>query len=313
MGKIKVYTPPVAAAVLREWYAFPDNVVRVTAGPGGEALLIFGSDKTALLDTGMACFADILLENLHAALQGRPLDYILCSHSHYDHIGAVAAVKKEWPQACTCASAYAQKVFSRPGAIQTMQEMTQVAGQTYLGRTDFAIDFRYMQVDRVLHEGEQLSLGNTAITVLETPGHTNCSLSYVLVPQGILFMSESTGVVNGKGLVESSVLKSYDQAYESIRKCRNYPAKRWVSPHAGLIPAGKEGRYWQLLEKDMADTVQFVQDYPNGKSEDERLEAYVQLTYHQTKGFSQPRAAYALNAKYQLRAAAAYAYAVKNK
>ena len=35
---------------------FPSPLVRVTGGPGGEAVLVMGSEKTALHDCGMACF-----------------------------------------------------------------------------------------------------------------------------------------------------------------------------------------------------------------------------------------------------------------
>ena len=35
-------------------FSFPGPVYRVTGGHGGEALLIAGSDKTALIDCGMA-------------------------------------------------------------------------------------------------------------------------------------------------------------------------------------------------------------------------------------------------------------------
>ena len=36
--------------------AYPKPLVRVTGGKGGEAVLIVGSEKTALHDCGMACF-----------------------------------------------------------------------------------------------------------------------------------------------------------------------------------------------------------------------------------------------------------------
>ena len=35
-------------------FSFPADVQRVTAGYGGEALLVYGSEKTALIDCGMA-------------------------------------------------------------------------------------------------------------------------------------------------------------------------------------------------------------------------------------------------------------------
>ena len=70
-------------------FAYPDDIVRVTAGFGGEALLVFGSEKTALYDCGMAYCHDQLLKNISAALQARGrerLDYVLLSHTHYDHL-----------------------------------------------------------------------------------------------------------------------------------------------------------------------------------------------------------------------------------
>ena len=47
-------------------YEFPENIVRVTAGNGGEALLVLGSEKTALVDCGMAYCADNLIRNIRA-------------------------------------------------------------------------------------------------------------------------------------------------------------------------------------------------------------------------------------------------------
>ena len=61
----------------------------VSGGPGGMATLILGSEKTVLHDVGMACFHRELEENLTRELGGRPLDYIVLSHTHYDHVGAL--------------------------------------------------------------------------------------------------------------------------------------------------------------------------------------------------------------------------------
>ena len=54
----------------------PKPLVRVTGGKGGEAVLIVGSEKTALHDCGMACFSEELISNIEKALQERPLDYV---------------------------------------------------------------------------------------------------------------------------------------------------------------------------------------------------------------------------------------------
>ena len=162
-------------------YEFPKNIVRVTAGKGGEALLILGSEKTALVDCGMAYCADKLIENIHNVLkketqfgQECSLDYILATHTHYDHIGAMAAVKTEWSEAKICAGAYATKVFSREGAIQTIQKMSNMASRLYGGTPNIQIDFEkcrwivyYRMVIRFLLGGADSCTGDTGTYKLQ--------------------------------------------------------------------------------------------------------------------------------------------------
>ena len=45
-------------------FAFPGCIHRVTAGNGGEALLIVGSEKTAIIDCGMAYCGSEMIKKL---------------------------------------------------------------------------------------------------------------------------------------------------------------------------------------------------------------------------------------------------------
>ena len=74
-------------------FAFPEGIRRVTAGRGGEAILILGEERTALLDCGMAYCGSRMVENLRRELDGRKLDYVLLSHSHKEHNGELPYVK----------------------------------------------------------------------------------------------------------------------------------------------------------------------------------------------------------------------------
>ena len=92
-------------------FDFPADVYRVTAGFGGEALLIVGSEKTGLLDCGMAYCGEKMVEKLARRLaeNGREkLDYIILSHSHYDHMGALPYVRRRFPEAMVCGSRTAE-------------------------------------------------------------------------------------------------------------------------------------------------------------------------------------------------------------
>ena len=109
------------------------GLCRVTGGPGGEVLLLEGRDKTAVYDAGMAFSGDALVENIRHALSGRPLDYVLLSHTHYDHVGGVAALRRAWPDLTVLGSAYGQSVLRRPGAQATIRRLSEVARLEYLG------------------------------------------------------------------------------------------------------------------------------------------------------------------------------------
>ena len=56
-------------------------------------------EKTALLDTADVSVAGQFMENLEAALNGRPLDYLVIHHMEPDHCALIAEVMKRYPQA----------------------------------------------------------------------------------------------------------------------------------------------------------------------------------------------------------------------
>ncbi len=161
-----------------------------------------------------------------------------------------------------------------------------------------------VQVDRVLSEGDRISLGEESILVLETPGHTNCSLSYALEPQRILFLSESTGTLSPQNTAQSAILKHYYEGYASIEKCKSYGAERLVIPHCGLIPADFNDTFWELVKEDMESIVRFLAERQGKMTEEEIMEDYTRIYYVGQRQKEQPREAFLLNAVYQLKAAA---------
>ena len=222
----------------RNRFDFPDNIVRVTAGKGSECLLVFGKEKTVLMEAGHAYSHDGLIANIKKALQERgrdTLDYITLSHSHYDHIGGLPYLLKEWPDAKVIAAAKTKKVFQSKGAEKTIKRLVSEAAKTYGGGA-MEYPFELLRVDIVVGDGDTVDLGGTErIKVMETKGHTDCSLTFILEPQRIMFSSESTGVIREERFITSAILKSYNDAVASAKKCLAYRPDVLITPHYGVM------------------------------------------------------------------------------
>ena len=281
----------------------PRPLVRVTGGPGGEAILILGSEKTALYDCGMACFADNLIENLKTVLnaEGKTLDYILLSHTHYDHIGALPYVLQVWPEAQVCGLQKAKKVFAHPNARATMERLGNNAKALY-GVEGIEITAAGMRVDRVLADGDSISLGAETITAYETKGHTDCSASYLLSPEKILFTSESTGMQVTSMLVQTSPLKSYDDCFASAARLKTFDVNDLILPHYGRLPSFRNQTYFDDFIKEAELEQHMLEEaIRQGLSDDELLQLHMRRYWSEKPNKAQPFAAYALNTQIIIR------------
>lgn len=100
-------------------------------------------EKTALFDTVDVCYSDIFLHKLEAALNGKPLDYVVINHMEPDHSGSLGLLKTKYPNV--------QIVGNKRTA-------DMVAG--FYGIKDGV---------KVIEDGEELSLGKRNLKFYLTP------------------------------------------------------------------------------------------------------------------------------------------------
>lgn len=274
---------------------YPEPLVRVTGGLGGEAVLILGSEKTALHDLGMACFNEEMLANLENALNGRTLDYVLMSHTHYDHMGALPYVIKRWPDVKVCGGQKAKQVFSRQGALDMIVSMGKTAAEFY-GKNPDEITAEGVRVDIVLENGDIIDLGNEKITAYETKGHTDCSMSYFLEPQGIILASESTGVLMENEIMHTSVLKSFDESLESATFLAKLPYKGILIPHYGMLKEHMLKDYFDTYIAAAEKEKNLIEGWiKEGKTLEEVFEEHKKIYWTEQRAVSHPYRAYKMN------------------
>ncbi len=281
-------------------------LTRVTAGTGGEAVLIFTEEKVILHDCGMAYCYQGLIENIEKELEARKrdyLDYILLSHSHYDHVGALPYVLKRWPEAEVFGAEKAAKVFHSKGARATMKRLGEAARNAYCDSLEPVLT-EGLRVDRCLADGQVIQVGRVGeeiqtITAIATPGHTDCSYSYMLNPAGLMFTSESTGIPRPFGDLHTSILKNYHNTIESAEKCRAYQPKMLLIPHYGMLPKQLIDEYFDIYidfaeyEKNL-----IINLYDQGYDFQQIMDAYEAKYWSEDRGKAQPKEAFLENAKY---------------
>ncbi|MCP4150731.1 MAG: hypothetical protein GY757_23500 [bacterium] len=71
--------------------------------------------------------------------------------------------------------------------------------------------------------------------VIETPGHTKCSISYLLQPGGILFQGDSAGIIEKDRSIKPLFLSGYGDSKTSIKKLLALEAEALAFPHNRCI------------------------------------------------------------------------------
>ena len=106
------------------------KVYDVRALQGDSAFLIDNGETSILYDTGFGFTGEKIAENVEKVLGERKLDYILLTHSHYDHALASVKICEKYPEVKVIAGSYATDIFKRPGAKAVMTDLDAKAAKS---------------------------------------------------------------------------------------------------------------------------------------------------------------------------------------
>jgi metallo-beta-lactamase class B len=142
-----------------------DNIYYV--GSAGLSAWVIKTPKgLILLDVGMPANAPMVEKSIKAlGFSLSDVKILLNSHAHFDHAGGLARLKAD--TGATLEASAGDRYALEKGVYQGWES-----------RRDF--DFPPVKVDRVLQDGDTVSLGGVALTARVIPGHTAGATAYLL-------------------------------------------------------------------------------------------------------------------------------------
>lgn len=221
----------------------PLDIAEVGCLSGGECFLITTKDKNALVDTGFAVGANHVIKNIEKILEGQDLDYIILTHSHYDHVSGIPLIRKNWPNAKILSAKHAAEVFKKPRAIKIMEQMNHAAAQMLKRETSLNIDLSCLQTDVIIGNGDTINLGSAKFEVIEAPGHTWDSLAFWCKNESLMISCETMGVPSGENSVLPAYLVSYKKAMDFIKLVNKLDPRRMLVAHHRVFNARETRNY----------------------------------------------------------------------
>lgn len=228
--------------------------------------LITTNAGNILINTGLASSAIQIKNNIEKlGFKFGGTKILLTTQAHYDHMGAMAAIKKQtgakfWvnkPDAATAASGG--------------------AADYEMGK--YGMTYKPVKADKVLKDGDMIKLGDVQLQLLNHPGHTMGSCSYLLTVKDSS-RSYKVLIANMPSIITDRKFEEI-KAYPTIRKDYAYTLSAmkkidfdlWVASHAsqfGLHEKRKEGgAYNPSLFMDKKAYLEYLEEYQ--KSYDEKL------------------------------------------
>lgn len=181
------------------------RVIANNAGPmtaAGTNTYLVGGQRLAIIDPGPA--DSLHLEAILAAVAGRPVEYVLVTHTHPDHSPAAALLAEHTG---------AQLV----GCVQADD-----------GHQD-----RSFTVDSNVEQGDLIKGDGFTLEAIATPGHVGNHFCYLLREEGALFTGDH--IMGGSSVVIVPPSGNMADYLESLERLKWYPLASLMPGHGSVI------------------------------------------------------------------------------
>jgi glyoxylase-like metal-dependent hydrolase (beta-lactamase superfamily II) len=163
--------------------------------------LVRGQEEAAIFEGGVGAMGPLVLEQMEKlGVGGDRVKQLVIPHAHPDHVMAVPLLREALAQVTVLASEPAAGVLANEKAVSFFVGIDGALTESLLKKGVIGQQHRpkplaekKIAVDRLLREGDTISVDGFSFNVLQTPGHSDDSLSFHEPSQGILLASDAVG------------------------------------------------------------------------------------------------------------------------
>ena len=195
--------------------------------------LVVTNKGNILINTGLANSLPIIKNNIKKlGFKYQDTKILLLTQAHYDHLGAMAAIKKE-----TGAKLYADEADA---------DALKSGGKSDYELGKYGVTFKPVNPDYILKDQNVVTLGDTKLTMLHHPGHTKGSCSFLFETKDskrsykVLIANMPTIIIDKK-FSEVTAYPSIEKDYEyTLNAMKNLDFDIWVASHASQFDLHKK-------------------------------------------------------------------------
>lgn len=263
---------------------------------------LIGNSQRALIDAGTA-FWGLQIKGYFEREGLGGLDYLMLTHSHYDHVGGVPVLMESISIGEIIAHKNFERVFSSKRALGLIQELNRK--ELELLGVEFEYTFKPFSIDRYALDGETISMDDIQIRILDTPGHTRDSVTYYVLPCKLAVVGEAVGVPNADySYILPQFLADVDLYLRSFEKIASLDIEILGLPHERIITGRDE--VIEFLERSRRYTMEYIEEIERALDmfgEDmEKVMEYMIEKFYKNRRIRQPLYAFVENLRAQVRA-----------
>ncbi|MDY0169694.1 MAG: MBL fold metallo-hydrolase [Thermoguttaceae bacterium] len=253
--------------------------------------LVRGRNEGMIIEGGIGAIEPLLRRQLDELdVASEYVRQVVVMHAHPDHVMAIPLLRELFPGVVVAASEPAAATLSIEKAIGyfTRIDADLTAGLNREGMIaesppPVAVPGNRIAIDRTVAEGDVIAVEDFAFSVLETPGHSDCSISLHEADRRVLVISDASGFyIPAKGTWWPGYFTSYPQYLNSMERLASLDAETLCLSHFGAVRGQDEVR--DYLTGAIAATRQYheriIAETKAGRSAREIAEALGAEIYH---------------------------------